>query len=458
MVNTKLASLLALGMFVGVGYPVVAAPKPNIVFFLADDLGSADCGFMGGKECKSPNLDKLASSGTILEQLYVQPVCTPTRAALMTGRYPMRHGLQVGVIRPWANYGLPLDERTMPQALKEVGYNTGIFGKWHLGSFDKAYWPNQRGFDYAYGHLFGAIDYFDHTRDGKMDWYRNGENIKETGYSTHLLAKEAVKFVQSQSKDKPFFLYMPFNAVHSPYQVPDSYLQKFPELKGPRKTMAAMLFALDEAVGQVVDAIEAKGVRENTIFVFSSDNGGVSPGKVTDNGILRAGKGTLYEGGVRSTGFIAWDNHIPKNARSKAMMHTVDWFPTLLGVAGADVSSQKQVKPLDGMNMWESITAGKASPRTTVLMNTAPNKGAIRVGEWKLVLNGGASDDAEEAPKKGKKAAVQQAKSVELFNLKDDPSEKENLAAKFPDKIKELRKEYDNLAKQALPPKGGPKN
>jgi len=139
MVNTKLASLLALGMFVGVGYPVLAAPKPNIVFFLADDLGSADCGFMGGKECKSPNLDKLASSGTILEQLYVQPVCTPTRAALMTGRYPMRHGLQVGVIRPWANYGLPLDERTMPQALKEVGYNTGIFGKWHLGSFDKAY-------------------------------------------------------------------------------------------------------------------------------------------------------------------------------------------------------------------------------------------------------------------------------------------------------------------------------
>ena len=458
MAGNRIVNFLAVGLLAIGGNLFAGTPKPNIVFFLADDLGSADCGFMGGKECKSPNLDKLASGGTILDQLYVQPVCTPTRAALMTGRYPMRHGLQVGVIRPWANYGLPLEERTLPQALKEVGYNTGIFGKWHLGSFDKAYWPNQRGFDYAYGHLFGAIDYFDHTRDGKMDWYRNGENIKETGYSTHLLAKEAVKFVQSQSKEKPFFLYMPFNAIHSPYQVPDSYLQKFPELKGQRRTMAAMLFALDEAVGQVVGAIEEKGLRENTIFVFSSDNGGVSPGKVADNGILRAGKGTLYEGGVRSTGFITWDKHIPANARSKAMMHTVDWFPTLLTQAGADLSPERQKKPLDGLNVWESIHSGKPSPRTTVLMNTTPTKGAIRVGDWKLVLNGGASDEPEETPKKGKKAAVLQAKSVELFNLKDDPSEKENLAGKFPDKIKELKKEYDNLAKQALPPKGGPKN
>lgn len=458
MGRTVVGILAFLGFVVWNGMTNGAEPRPNIVFILADDLGSADCGFSGGRECKTPNLDALANAGTVLEQLYVQPVCTPTRAALMTGRYPMRHGLQVGVIRPWGQYGLPLKERTMAQGLKEAGYNTGIFGKWHLGSFDKAYWPNQRGFDYAYGHLFGQIDYYDHKRDGKLDWYRNGENIQEEGYSTHLIGKEAVKFVQAQSSAKPFFLYLPFNAVHGPYQVPESYLQKFPDLKGSRKTLAAMLFALDEAVGKVVNAVEEKGLRANTLFVFSSDNGGVSPGRVTDNGILRAGKGTLYEGGVRATGFATWDKHIPAKGRIREMMHTVDWYPTLLGLAGADLSGQKQQQPLDGMDMWQTISAGKPSPRKTVLMNTTPAKGAIRVEEWKLILNGGVPDDNDENDnKKAKKAQAQSAKSVELYNLKEDPSERNNLATMNPLKVQELRKAYDQYARQAIPPKNGPK-
>ncbi|MEZ6066456.1 MAG: sulfatase-like hydrolase/transferase [Planctomycetaceae bacterium] len=194
--------LLALLLVVWFCRSGVAAERPNVVFLLADDLGYADCGFNGGTEIRTPHLDKLAAAGAVLEDFYVQPVCSPTRAALMTGRYPMRLGLQVGVIRPWANYGLDLEERLLSVALREGGYRTAICGKWHLGSFDPAYWPHSRGFDHSYGHLFGAIDYFTHIREGQVDWFRNGERLNEEGYTTHLLAKEAVKFVEQQSAEQ----------------------------------------------------------------------------------------------------------------------------------------------------------------------------------------------------------------------------------------------------------------
>jgi arylsulfatase A-like enzyme len=170
-------------------------PRPNVVFLLADDLGRQDCGFMGGTQIKTPHLDKLAAAGAKLDAFYVQPVCSPTRAALMTGRYPMRHGLQVGVVRPWAQYGLPLDERTLPQGLKDAGYATAIIGKWHLGHHEPAYLPTRRGFDRQYGHYNGALDYFTHVRDGGFDWHRDDKACRDEGYSTHLIAKEAAAFV-----------------------------------------------------------------------------------------------------------------------------------------------------------------------------------------------------------------------------------------------------------------------
>src|SRR4051812_17244325 len=179
--------------------PVVRAEAPNIVFILADDLGREDCGFMGGKEIKTPNIDKLAAAGAKLDAFYVQPVCSPTRAAFMTGRYPMRHGLQVGVVRPWAQYGLPLEERTLPQALKEAGYATAIIGKWHLGHFAPEYLPTSRGFDHQYGHYNGALDYFTHIRDGGFDWHKDDKACRDEGYSTHLIAKDAVKFVNENA-------------------------------------------------------------------------------------------------------------------------------------------------------------------------------------------------------------------------------------------------------------------
>ena len=179
--------------------------KPNILFILADDLGYADVGFTGGREIKTPNLDALAAAGARMDQFYVQPLCSPTRAALLTGRYPMRHGLQVGVVRPWAQYGLPLEERTLPQALRESGYVTALVGKWHLGHFQPAYLPTARGFDRQYGHYTGAIDYFTHIRDGGFDWHRDDKASYDEGYSTHLVAREAVRFIRESDGSKPFF-------------------------------------------------------------------------------------------------------------------------------------------------------------------------------------------------------------------------------------------------------------
>src|SRR6266567_3746720 len=211
--NQKTLCSLCCLLFISSG--VFSAERPNIVFLLADDLGWSDVGFHGS-EIKTPNIDKLAAAGARLEAFYVQPVCSPTRAALMTGRYPMRHGLQVGVVRPWAQYGLPLEERTLPQALQEAGYFTAICGKWHLGHFQRAYLPTNRGFSHQYGHYNGALDYFTHLRDGGFDWHRDDRACRDEGYSTHLLAREALRLVREHDGKKPLFLYVPFNAPHAP--------------------------------------------------------------------------------------------------------------------------------------------------------------------------------------------------------------------------------------------------
>ncbi len=428
------------------------APRPNVVVILADDLGRHDCRFMGGTAIKTPHLDKLAAAGAVLDAFYVQPVCSPTRAALLTGRYPMRHGLQVGVVRPWAQYGLPLAERTLPQALREAGYATGIFGKWHLGHFAPEYLPTRRGFDRQYGHYNGALDYFTHVRDGGFDWHRDDKASRDEGYSTHLIAREAAKFVAETAGKKPFFLYVPFTAVHAPHQVPDKYLTPYPHLKGERKIYAGMLAAMDEAVGEVVAAIDQAGVRGNTLFVFASDNGGPSPGRVTDNGKYRAGKGTLYEGGVRVAAFATWDGKIKPGSVVAEPLHAVDLYPTVLTLAGAPAA---QPLPTDGKDAWPTIAGGKPTPHADVLLNAAPNGGAIRAGDWKLVLGGAGGAGADDPD--GGPAPMKAGASVELFDLKADPYEKTNLADKHPDQLAALRARYDGYARQAVPPKGRPR-
>jgi arylsulfatase A-like enzyme len=438
-----------------------AATRPNILFILADDLGSHDVGWRGS-EIKTPNLDKLAFGGARLEQFYVQPVCSPTRAALLTGRYPMRHGLQVGVVRPWAQYGLPLKERTLAQALRDAGYTTALFGKWHLGHFKPEYLPTRRGFDHQYGCYNGAIDYFTHTRDGGFDWHRDDKVSRDEGYSTFLIADETTRFIRNYDGRKPFFIYVPFNAVHGPHQVPEKYKEPYAHLRPNRQTYAGMIAAMDEAVGGIVGALDARGWRTNTLIVFCSDNGGPNPGRLTSNGALRAGKGTIYEGGVKVCAFVNWPGQIKSNTVVNAPLHIVDWYPTLLKLAGA---SLEQKLPLDGRDLWPSLTADAPSPHEVILINASPRKGALRAGDWKLVLNGEAAEpaDGEDVEAAGnaadRKANEPQppAGSVELFNLANDPAEKNNVAGQHPDKIRELRARYEVLAKQQVAPKSRPK-
>ena len=438
------------------------APRPNILFILSDDHGWADVGFHGG-EIKTPHIDSLAAAGARLEQFYVQPVCSPTRASLMTGRYPIRYGLHLGVVRPWATYGLPLEERVLPQALHDVGYETAICGKWHLGHFEPAYLPTRRGFDHQYGHYNGALDYNTHIRDGGFDWHRDDKVNRDEGYSTHLIAREAARLIVEHDAAKPLFLYVPFNAVHAPHQVPARYTEPYAHLTGNRRTYAGMVAAEDEAIGQILDALAKKGLRENTLIFFCSDNGGPAPGVVTSNGPLRAGKGTVYEGGVRVPAVAVWPGKIKAGSVVNAALHMVDWYPTLLKLAGAPLA---QPLPLDGRDAWPAITQGAPSPHEDILHNITRTGGAVRAGDWKIIVNGQDADSEgpEEAAVAPKKAAKKKAAKnggdgsrVELFNLAADPYEKTNLAEKNPEKLKELQARLDGYAKAAVPAKGGPR-
>lgn len=435
---------LALGCLFSAPETLMAAPtKPNIVYILADDMGYGDAGFMGSKELLTPNLDRLAREGSILSSYYVQPVCSPTRSTLMTGRLVIHTGVY-SVVKPGARWGLPLAERTLPQALREAGYETAITGKWHLGEFQPEYLPTNRGFDHQYGQWFGAIDYFTHLRDGILDWHRDDQPSKDEGYSTHLLAKEACRIIRERNPGKPLFLYLPFNAVHGPFQVPDSYTKPFDKLTGLRKSYAGMVAAMDEAIGQVLAALDEAKIRNNTLIIFSSDNGGPAPGRITDNGPLRAGKGSIYEGGMRVCAAVNWPGHIPAGKTIAEPLQGIDWFPTLVRLAGGSLA---QKLPLDGKDIWPVLTAGAKSPHEALLLSGIPVfSTAIRAGDWKLLLNptnegAGALGDANV-----------DRNHVELYNLAADIGEKHDLAKANPGKVKELRALIDAWKKDAVPP------
>ena len=414
-----------------------AGQQPNIVYIVADDLGWKDVGFHGS-DIKTPNLDQLAAAGARLEQFYAQPMCTPTRAALMTGRYPFRYGLQTLVIPSGHTYGLPTDEWLLPQALKEAGYQTAIIGKWHLGHADPKYWPRQRGFDYQYGPLIGELDYFTHEQHGVVDWYRNNRRVKEKGYTTTLLGNDAVKLIDEHDPAVPLYLYLAFNAPHTPYQAPQEYLGQYKEITDPsRRAYAASITAMDDQIGRVVAALDKKKMRDNTLIVFQSDNGGtrnamfageldMSKTKIPcDNGPYRDGKGSLYEGGTRVVAFANWPGHIRAGSTVDEMIHVVDVYPTLVGLAGGSTANSK---PLDGMDVWPTISEGRPSLRTEVVYNVEIFRAGIRQGDWKLIW----------------RTPLPQV--VELYNLAQDPSEKTNSAAEQPEKVAALQKRANELA------------
>lgn len=444
---------LALSVF-SVGSAFAADPKPNVLYILADDLGYADVGFNGAKEIKTPNLDKLAAGGAILTSFYVQPVCSPTRSSLLTGRYVAHTGVYQ-VVRPNAQWGLPLNERMLPQALREAGYETALTGKWHLGEFQPGYLPTKRGFDHQYGLWFGAADHFTHMRDGQYDWHRDDQPAKEEGYSTELIAAEACKLIAEKKADKPLFLYLPFQAVHAPHQVPERYMEPYTALKGERKKYAGMVAAMDEVVGKVIEALEAKGIRDNTLIIFSSDNGGPAPGRVTDNTPLRAGKATIFEGGVRVCAFVNWPGKIEAGIKINEPLHVVDWYPTLLKLCGA---STEQKLPVDGLDIWPVLTQKAKSPHDALLLSgMKPEVHALRMGDWKLLVNAsavGVEDEDGVAKTPAEKRAERQKMdgSMLLFNLADDIGEKKNLAAEKPELVKTMREKLDALMKDAVPP------
>src|SRR5262245_25893456 len=249
--------------------------RPNIIHIVADDLGWKDVGFNGCTDIKTPNLDSLAAGGAKLTHIYHQPTSTPTRSCLMTGRYPFRYGLQTAVIPSVSDYGLDISEWLMPQCLKAAGYRTAIIGKWHLGHADKKYWPRQRGFDYQYGAMIGELDYFTHTEHGVLDWFRDNQPVKEEGYTTQLIGKDAVRWIEQQDANTPFYLYLTFNAPHTPYQAPKEYVDRYAAIAEPtRRTYAGMVACLDDEIGRVVAALDKKKLRDNTLILFHSDNGG----------------------------------------------------------------------------------------------------------------------------------------------------------------------------------------
>ncbi|MBX3584178.1 MAG: arylsulfatase [Rhizobiaceae bacterium] len=416
-------------------------PRPNIIYVVADDMGWADAGFRGS-DIQTPNLDRLAGEGAVLEQFYTQPMCTPTRAALMTGRYPMRYGLQVGVIPGAGTYGLATDEYLLPQALGDAGYHTALVGKWHLGHAKPEYWPRQRGFDYFYGALVGEIDHFSHSSHGVPDWYRDNTPIEEEGFDNTLFGNEAARVVRDHDDSKPLFLYLAFTAPHTPFQAPQEYLDRYSNIADEnRRAYAAMISVMDDGIGKVIAALEERGMRDNTLIVFHSDNGGVtnslfagdtkvSGGLPASNGPFRDGKGTLYEGGTRVVALANWPGRIKPGAVD-GMMHVADMYPTLTALAGADTA---KAKPLDGVDVWPTLGEGKPSPRSEIVYNVDPMAGAVRQGDWKLVW----------------KAALPQ--KMELFNIAEDPSEKTNLIDKEPETVGALRDRIETLAGEMAPP------
>ncbi|MCA9048727.1 MAG: arylsulfatase, partial [Planctomycetaceae bacterium] len=397
----------------------------------------------GGKEISTPRIDELAAGGAVLESHYVQPVCSPTRAALMTGRYATRTGVYT-VVRPHAKWGLPLGERTLANALHDAGYTTAIVGKWHLGEFDRAYRPMSRGFDHQYGHFFGMLDNYTHMRDGVHDWYRDDQELVAEGYSTHLLTDEACRLIQQQQKSKPLFLYVPYNAVHTPLQVPDRYLEPYGDLQGPRKQLAGMLAAVDEGIGRITDALTKAGLRDTTLIVFSSDNGGPNPGKNTP---LRGYKGSIWEGGVRGCAFANWPGRIPAGQRIKEPVHIIDWYPTLIRLAGGPL---EQPLPIDGRDIWPVLTKNAKSPHDSILSIQSPQVAALRTGDWKLVLNRSAADEAK--PKKNRQQAANTIPATALFNLSRDIGEQHDVSDEEPQRLEDMKTKLEAIMNAAVPP------
>lgn len=410
------------------------AAKPNIVFFLIDDLGWADVSHHGGA-VPTPHIDRLAKEGVQFDAHYVAPVCSPTRTGLMSGRCWSRFD----VTTPTNDQAMPFDTFTLPKALKTAGYDTALTGKWHLGSKPEQ-GPNHFGFDHSYGSLAGGVGPYDHYyKKGpfQQTWHRNEELLTETGHVTDLITSEACSWLSART-DRPFFLYVPYTAVHLPVKEPQDCLQRVPAtITGDvARHYAACLIHLDDAIGRILATLEKTGRRKDTLILFSSDNGGSTaenngqayppddypsgplPGS---NKPFRDEKGSVYEGGVRVTAFANWPGTL-QPAVLQTPVHITDWMPTLCHLAG--VTPPDDVR-WDGLNLWPHLTGGPA-PETRPLYMVGPSwkSRALRLGDWKLIEHQKAKDK----------------RVHELYHLGRNPHETTDLAQQEPAQVTALLK------------------
>lgn len=357
---------------------ISAQDKPNIIFILADDMGYSDMSWQGSS-IQTPNLDRLVEKGMFLERNYVQPQCSPTRVSFLTGNYPYRYGLHEHIVLSQSYTGIPEEAKTIAEKMKEGGYKTSIIGKWHVGGSKQSYLPHNQGFDHSFVCINGAISYWNYSHAGTNDLIRNGEKVyapseldsEESGntYSTYMWADEAVDLINRHDKSKPLFMYLSFNAPHHPLDAPKKILDKYNEddieeywsgvdaKKGrksnSRKYYMAMVDAMDEAIGQVVKAVEKNGIKENTLIVFCSDNGGIIE---ADNRPFRSIKGDSFEGGIRVPGIAYWPGKIKAGSKSKELVHISDWYSTFAELAGLNVKKEE----LDGVSAVKILEGGKA--------------------------------------------------------------------------------------------------
>ncbi|CAH3145273.1 unnamed protein product [Porites evermanni] len=442
--------------------PAVATPL-HILLIVVDDLGWSDVGFHN-PQINTPNLDHLASEGVILDNYYVQPICTPTRAALLTGLYPIHTGMQKGVLHQKQPYGLPLRFTTLSQKLKEAGYSTHIIGKWHLGFFRWPYTPLYRGFDSFYGFYGGAQGYYSHEHDGILDLHDNKKPVrnKRGVYSATLYAEQARRVILSHNASKPLFLYLPFQSVHGPLSVDLKYEQKYRGIRNKRRrTYAGMVDILDEAIGNVTQAMKEAGLWNDTLTIVTTDNGG-DPGQGGYNWPLRGQKGSLWEGGVRGVGLVHGRMLQKTGVKCKELLHVTDWYPTLVNLTGKlkNLRTDAAIRQLDGFNIWRSLSEGDPSPRREIVHDIGDHKAAIRVGDMKLILN--QTDRKRYIPPElvGSIPAGQRKKGncckkfidVGLYNITADPYEMENLRNKFPDIVEALMTRVEYYRQGVVPP------
>jgi arylsulfatase A-like enzyme len=414
-----------------------AADKPNVIVIVSDDQGYHDLGVQGCKDIPTPHIDSIAKNGVRCTNGYVShPYCSPTRAGLMTGRYQQRFGHEFNPGPPTdkaPDVGLPLSETTFADRMRAAGYKTGIVGKWHLGHADDKFHPLNRGFDEFFGFLGGSHSYV-RPGAGVAGIFRGRDQVDEKEYLTDAFAREGAAFIDRHAKE-PFFLYWAFNAVHGPLDAAERYKDRFAGITDPkRKTYATMLTALDDAVGKGLAKLKEHGLEGNTLIFFCSDNGGPTAVNASDNSPLSGVKGTTWEGGVRVPFLVQYPGKLPAGKVYDQPVIALDIQPTALAAAG--VAAKPEWK-FEGVDLLPYLTGAKADAPHAALYWRFGGQWAVRAGDWKLAKTAPGRDrnEAGGAASRREKATVEGAK---LFNLKDDVGEKEDLAAKNPEKVKEL--------------------